>query len=745
MFLIRSGGAGRRASARGGAALLAAALTWLTIAILASSAACLGDVSIERLERRDAGRRVDSLGPCIPGEVQCNGTWVERCVPSGSEDPPRWTKIEDCYSEALCVEPGTCRPRTCQPREVRCSGPTPQRCRGDLTGWEDLTPCQSAAHCSPEVAACSALGGDAPCCLEVPCEPGELRCNSGDLQRCRSDQTDLDLVASCETAALCAASLGGCSGDVGDVGAGTDAGVCVCKAAACQPGETRCAGNILERCNQEQLGFELVEACASAPLCELGRARSPISCEPPACAAGAFDCTAEGVLRSCKEDRSAFDVVRACPGGAAFCNGGQGQCTATPCEPGQRACGGANVLVCRADQTGFEPSGEVCPTADLCLDDGAGNVTCLPPACPAGDVRCAGSQVQRCNAGRTDYVSIGSECLRDDLCSVERESCDFCVPSRRECTFDLRFSRTCAPDGDSFGPSTSCPLGCIAQTGACQSCNVGSYVCQNGLLSRCDDGFSFAPLGRGADCSGSTRVTCNGNSLQNTPCGFLGCNPSRNACNECVGQARVCDGVDAFRSCQPNGTFGASVDCQDGLLCTGQGQCVCTPNVPSCNDDQLLICNFAGNAIVAGTRCSGAGGNVLRTCVDGDVITNTCGSGSLCSAATGTDCPACLAGASTCSQAGQPLDCQAGELVARGPCDPGLTCEGSGLCRCEAASLRCEGDELLGCNTGRTAFAPAPACAGSVLRSCLAGVLSETECEDEAACEAAVGGVCGAP
>jgi hypothetical protein len=732
MLLIRTEEARRRGSAH----RVFAAAVGLALVALVASAGCLGDVSIERLDSRpDAGQRIDLLAPrCIPGAVQCNGSWVERCVPSGSNEPPRWTKIEDCFSESLCVEPGNCLPPTCKAREVRCAGAAPQRCRADRTGWEELTACESAAHCSLDVPACNAAGGDAPCCLDVPCEPGELRCNSHELQRCRADQSDLDLVASCATAALCAASIDNCLGD---------AGACECVAAGCEPGQTRCEGNTLRRCNAEQTGFEFVEACSSPELCELGRSRLPLSCQPSACAAGAFDCTAEGVLRSCKPDRTGFDDVRPCPGGPAFCNVAQGVCTPAPCEPGQRACDGADVVACRENQTGFDPTGLSCATADLCSTDGSGVVSCLPPACPVDAVRCAGSQLQRCNAGRTDFESDGPACPRDDLCSAEREGCDFCVPSRRECTFDLRFSRTCAADGDSFGPSTSCPLGCIANTGACQTCNVGSYVCQNGFLSRCDDGFSFAPLFRGSDCSGSTRVTCNGGSVQSTSCGVLGCNPSRNACNECTGQARLCSAADAFRTCQPDGTFGASTDCQDGLVCTGQGQCVCTPNSASCDGAELLVCNQAGNAIVAGARCSGPGGNVLRTCVDGDVVTNTCASGTLCSAASGAECPACTSGQASCSQAGQPLDCLAGQLVARGPCGDGLACEGSGLCRCAAGALRCANDELLVCNTARTGFTPAPACDGASLRTCAGGELSQTECDDADACAAAVGGVCG--
>jgi hypothetical protein len=717
-----------------------AALACLFIAAVMSS--CFGDVLIERATGTDAGpttgiETIQPLDPCIPGEMRCRENWVDRCFPSGTELPPRWTPVEDCQSAALCASPGTCTPPVCKPREVRCEGPVPQRCRADLTGWEDLGECVSAAHCSLDADKCGTERAEAPCCLAAPCDPGELRCNARDVQRCRPDQTDLDLVESCATPALCTQSLVACA---------AAPMTCACTPPVCEAGSTRCTGSTLERCNVDQTGFEFVQTCDNATLCELGRVRSPLSCEPAACAPGAFACSPEGVLQSCNATQTSFDVVQPCPGGAAFCNAGQGRCTETPCEPGDRACDGAAVQTCREDQTGFIATGELCETAQLCLADGAGAAICLPPACGVSDVRCAGSQLQRCNAGRTDFGNAGPACPRDDLCSALRQRCDFCVPSRRECTPDVTSSRTCAADGNSFGPSTFCPLGCISSTGACQTCNVGSYTCQNGLLSRCNDGFSFTPLNRGADCSGASVVTCSGNVPLTTPCGGLGCNVARSSCNECSGQGRVCDGAAAFRSCQPDGTLGPTTGCQAGLVCTGGGQCVCTPNVASCDGGELLVCDATGGAIVPGARCSGAGGNVLRTCSLGQVTTNTCGSAALCLAASGADCPACLEGESTCSeQSDQPLACIGGELIAQGPCLPGLSCEGPGECRCAAGGLRCDGDALLACDLARTGFEPALACDGATLRVCTDGEVVETECQDEAACLGAVAGVCGPP
>jgi hypothetical protein len=101
---------------------------------------------------------------------------------------------------------------------------------------------------------------------------------------------------------------------------------------------------------------------------------------------------------------------------------------------------------------------------------------------------------------------------------------------------------------------------------------------------------------------------------------------------------------------------------------------------------------------------------------------------------------------SSCSaQTGQPLDCIEGELVARGPCDDGFTCEGAGVCRCQEGDLRCQGEVLTTCNLDRSAFDLASVCDGATLRICVDGEPVVNDCEDETACENAEDGVCGAP
>ncbi len=663
---------------------------------------------------------------CEVPDAQCNGQYVETCVELSGRKA--WLPSQDCKTSALCAEsPARCLQAACLFGEMKCAGNLPQRCNEDLTELEQQATCPSAGHCSLDAERCAAEGKPTPCCLENPCETGELRCNDGELERC--GDLAFDSLVTCATQKLCELSLEACQGD---------AASCACQAPECDAGETRCTGAALERCNADQTGWELVRECATRELCELGRQRDVPQCEPETCGAGEFRCTG-ALLERCNAAQTAFDSLSTCEGGAAFCDSGAGVCNDVGCQIGETRCNGAQVERCRADQMGFDPEGAPCATAQLCqIQDGS--ALCIPPSCDANEFDCDGNRPRRCNAGRTGFVNAGAACLREELCSEFRQRCDFCVPSRRECTPDLRFSRTCAPDGNSFGPLTFCPLGCIAGSGACQTCTVGSYSCQGGVLARCNDGFSFTPLNRNSDCSGQNQVSCNGNQLNTTVC-EAGCNPQRNVCNQCSGQQRICMGTGSFATCQPNGTFGPATACGAGLLCAGAGQCSCVPGQLSCSGDSLLTCNATGTALVAAPRCGGSGGTVLRSCEDGELSTATCASAALCSASTGSSCGDCVEGERSCA-GGQPQVCSNGQRVPAPPCADGLVCEGAGLCRCTAEEVRCRAGELLECAADGLSFEPAAACASATLRSCNGNNLVSATCGSAQLCLASVGDEC---
>ncbi|MEY2934795.1 MAG: hypothetical protein RL033_5544 [Pseudomonadota bacterium] len=725
-----------RASRALGRALRAVGLAALVV--LPVVLGCYGDVEI--LEDPLApgpppqGPTTDPLpltpiAVCEKGDAQCSGSYLQSCVTLTDGETKAWLPIQNCLTPELCAEsPARCLVAACRFGEMRCQGVVPERCSEDLTEREQLGTCASAGHCSLDAEKCAVEGQSTPCCLEKPCDAGELRCNDGQLERCR-DSLAFDPVVTCATQKLCELSLDAC---------GSNPGSCACQPPVCEADATRCTGATLEHCNADQTGWELIKECPTEELCQLGSQREVPVCEPESCAAGAFRCSG-ALLERCNAGQSGFDPVRTCEGGAAFCDSVGGGCADVPCQIGETRCNGAQVERCRADRMGFDAEGQPCATPQLCQVNAQG-ANCIPPTCDANEFVCDDNQPLRCNAGRTAFANAGQACLRAELCSDFRQRCDFCFPSRRECTPDLRFSRTCAPDGNSFGPLTFCPLGCIAATGACQACAVGDYSCQGGALARCNDGFSFTPLNRGTDCSAQNQVSCNGSQVVRAPC-EAGCNLQRNVCNQCSGQQRSCADTNNFVSCQLNGTFGAPSACGAGLLCTGAGQCACVPGQLSCSDDSLVTCNPTGTALVAAARCGGPGGSVLRSCSDGDLSTSNCGTAALCSASTGDTCSACLDGERSCA-AGQPQVCSNGQQAPAPACGAGFSCEGAGVCRCSAGEVRCSAGALQQCAADRGSFEPAATCDGATLRSCNGNTLVTDSCGSADLCLSSNAGAC---
>lgn len=649
---------------------------FVAAALTAGMAACFGDIIIERqpldAEEPQPGADVLPLAPsCEPGAVQCNGRWLEVCGVRSSNGEPEWSKRQDCLSAALCQDnPGRCVEPECRAGERRCSGAVPETCNTDLDGYDPAAGCVNAAHCSLDEAKCSAENKVAPCCLDVPCEPGELRCNGSEMQRCRADQTDLDAIATCATLELCELSRPDC---------GPDQAACACEPPRCEAGATRCTGTTLERCNAGQTDWELVQECVTNELCEIGRSLVPVACGPVACTPGEYNCDGE-TLEQCNAGQSDFDLVTACTGGPGFCNEALGICS--QCEVGDTRCDLAQIQTCRADRSGFDPvPGRVCATPQLCDLDESNAAFCVDPACEVDEFDCDGAQLRLCNVGRTAFEPFGPACDSAALCSETRERCDACVPNQPRCNANRTSSQACSAEGN-LGAISACPLGCIPETGACRTCTIGSYRCNGGTLSRCNDGLSFTSLNRGADCSGATRVSCNANTVQNTPCGNFGCNTTRNACNDC--------------------SAAVPASCAAGLTCNAAGLCRCAPNALICNDDALLVCNGAGTVASAAPRCSGGtDSNVLRTCDEGVLAQDNCGSGELCAASSGAVCAVCV--------------------------PDELTCASGALALCNATG------------TGTT---PAAACAGATRRTCQGATVVERNCESNQHCLASVGSAC---
>jgi hypothetical protein len=136
-------------------------------------------------------------------------------------------------------------------------------------------------------------------CLAATCRPGEMRCDGSELQRCNADGTDFETFERCGTAAICELSIGSTS----------------CFSIGCVPGEMHCVGATLWRCNDGQTGFETAEVCATPALCEIGLRSGPCA---TGCARGETHCIGLALVR-CNEGRTDYETVEVCP---------------TACDPG---------------------------------------------------------------------------------------------------------------------------------------------------------------------------------------------------------------------------------------------------------------------------------------------------------------------------------------------------------------------------------------------------------------------------
>jgi len=145
--------------------------------------------------------------------------------------------VEQCVNGVLCNRDATsCEVPICPTSGVtRCRGNAQQKCRDDLTGWDEITQCSSPGSCDPDQG-----------CLPAPCSTGDFRCNDVSLETCNNGTWVYQ--AACETRALC------------------DAINHACTPATCDAGERQCQGNVLRRCNANRDGWD-EQTCGSGSMC----------------------------------------------------------------------------------------------------------------------------------------------------------------------------------------------------------------------------------------------------------------------------------------------------------------------------------------------------------------------------------------------------------------------------------------------------------------------------------------------
>ena len=537
-------------------------------------------------------------GPARPGEP-CPEPDPARghCV----EGPDGWIYTSDCESLpcpggwtcAPVPGPGGCLLSLCVPPkgwlcssctdDVECAGPrdrcVPEDeqsfCGGDcsLTGW-----CPSGWTCDAE-------RGEQ--CVPVEgrwCDPCEDRPRvrwCADLDG--DDHGDLR-----RTETTCDAPAEGYVIDCDD----------------CDDGERSVHPGAAERCN----GVD--DDCDGATDEDLGVGQG--------CAAGVGACRSEGVWECAPQQGGGLLRCSATPGEPSeeVCDGADNDCNGTVDDPPQGCeCLDADQRACGSDVGECQPGLQRCSGGRWALCEGG--LSASPELCDGLDNDCDGA---------VDNTARGCECLdgQERACGTEVGECErgqqACVDGRwAQCAGGVSPAAELCDglDNDCNGVSDDRPGGCACVDGDRRECGSAVGECRPGT-ERCQDGAW------GEDCEGAVEPqpeVCDGLDNDCTgladegfwppcecpagterPCGVAtpDCEPDTQRCpNGFWSQCERCDGRDNDCDGAVDEIFGLGLPCSAGLgACRARGETACRP-------DGLHIACAAEPAPGAAEACDG--------------------------------------------------------------------------------------------------------------------------------------------
>ncbi|HEU4583348.1 MAG TPA: hypothetical protein VFS67_34055 [Polyangiaceae bacterium] len=357
-----------------------------------------------------AQRRCLACAP--PGSARCSDRQLFVCTASAAGE---FEASEFCETDELCAQTlascgrgGTacqCNEGACRPDQVRCNSGQVQRCNAGLTGFENVGPaCDPPDLCNPLTGDCNT------------CRANEYSCSSGQLRQCAADGRSFarqNIGAECASAT----ELRVCNGD--------SAGLQDCPN-GCSNGRgcNQCSGDGVQCVNGDTLR-RCVNGFFQDQPCPLGCSAGSTSCN--ACQGNGSTCLEDGTERRCVNGQ--FQNTR-CPMG---CAAGQcASCTASQCmndqirscDDGQLGpptscsdnnicngvefcannhCNNGTALVC---DDGNPCTDDHCDAVDGCVHDlAAGCIACNGPFC-VGNVffQCVGGRQgasQNCDANGT--------------------------------------------------------------------------------------------------------------------------------------------------------------------------------------------------------------------------------------------------------------------------------------------------------------------------------------------------------
>jgi hypothetical protein len=420
---------------------------------------------------------------CAQDQWACNGALLESCDGAG-----HWqTQPAPCESADLCTVAtdrgsAACRTPACpQAGAYSCDENRLLRCSPDLDQLVLVDRCGSRMLCDATKAQAQAQGGVRGTCVPPVCLAGTFACDGATLERCRDDETDWEVLATCSDATSCNPLAGACT--------------------PCMPGDTACSGAELWVCGAS--GFAKAATCATPELCD------PVAgaCEPPGCAKpGAVRCVNSDVteLEECGND-GRWAVRDACAS-RPLCSESAGACLPPACGPGDARCLGQVRQKCSGDLTHWV-DGETCSDGLSCDPDGCHT------GCTEGTYRCDDSMLELCVAGSW---AAQNHCATPALCDAVNHLCQnpTCVAGEFMCSGTIMTECTAGRDGLmdflTCSDSTYCDPDPAVGTGlpTCDACEPLSYSCLNGNeLHLCNADGTAAPLV--AACPGGCSVAGN--------------------------------------------------------------------------------------------------------------------------------------------------------------------------------------------------------------------------------------------
>ena len=288
------------------------------------------------------------------------------------------------------------------------------------------------------------------------CEPGRLRCNGADVEKCGADGLGYLLVSSCAT---------GCTAGA-------------CKPQVCTPGRTRCEGAASEQCTPAGDAWALVQICPSTCAADTGLCRAPV------CTPFGTRCDPGGDTALSQICDSAGAGWQPLPCGAGrVCD--VGRCLDVVCAASDTRCSanGGSVETCNALHDGWISS-QSCGIR--CAVTGA-TAACLSPVCDAGALRCSpavASALEQCLPDRSawGFVTFCASGCSSGAPGVAACAQPVCAPFSRRCTASGAGVESCKADGTGWAQADTCPQGCAGGncTTTSAGCSPGDLRC-NGL------------------------------------------------------------------------------------------------------------------------------------------------------------------------------------------------------------------------------------------------------------------------